>query len=160
MRRCNSREKKQLVARLTEQFGVPPTLLDGYTLMHQERRGRYYIITEALDGVDLGDARVDAMGLYFCAETPDGLRCSVEGSQLIGPHATTHFLELETEEFHAWMLGEDLQRALPDHAFYLIVHGSDYCGCGKALPDHGIVKNYLSKTRRVATIPHTDARNS
>ncbi len=150
LRRLKSKEKKLLTQRLVAQYGIDPSVLDGATLLFQERRGRYYLINHELDALELGTLRIDAMGLYVFAETPDGLRLSVEGSQLLGPSATRHVLTITRDEFHAWMLGNDLQRTLPDHTFYLITNGTDFCGCGKALPQQGIVKNYLGKARRVA----------
>ncbi len=154
LRTLNSRERKRLLARLERQYGVPAAALDGYALLHQEAKGRYHIAEPAAANLPLAELRVESVGFYLCAELGNGeLRLSIEGSQLLGPHATRNVLALTDEEFHEWIRGRDVERETPLEGFLILRHGEDFCGAGKPVRDQKSgrlsIHNYLPKTRYV-----------
>lgn len=146
-----SKERKKILERLGEQFGADTSFLKRFVFLKQERKEKYFLVNEEVYELPLDELRVESLGLYLCAEQGGELRLSVEGSQLLGPHATRGVLELTDEQFHDWMRGRDVTVTTSERTILLVKHGDDYCGCGKPVTrnEETLLKNYLPKTRHV-----------
>ena len=148
----NARERKKLFAQLDMQFGGGEGGLKRYALLVNEKSGRIYAVNEELVGVLPEKVRVDALGLYVATRLNTGeMRLSVEGSQLVGPHAATNVVDINKEQFRHWMRGEALTMLTELRGFVLVRHGDDWCGCGKVVQekDGTAIHNYVPKTRWV-----------
>lgn len=150
----NSRELKSIRARLHEQYGiekVPTPLL-------RSGRGRIYLASEALADLDTEGLRISSVGVYIATEHRDGsLRLSIEGSQLLGPHARRNVIEVDKEQLTQWLQGEDLEIAA-ESGFVIIRCDEDYAGCG--MSKEGRIRNHVPKQRRIRGTPFADQQTS
>lgn len=150
----NSKERKRTFQQLELQFGTDCAFLKEYAILFQESKGRIIIASPDLMDDGLQRLRIDSLGLYLGARIPNGeIRLSVEGSQLIGPHATKNVIGLDSEEFNQWMRGNPVEKQTEIHGFVILRHKDDFCGCGKPVRDEktGVISihNYVPKTRHV-----------
>ncbi|MFH1133584.1 MAG: hypothetical protein V1735_03775 [Nanoarchaeota archaeon] len=137
----NSKERKQLLAALKEQFGFSgdlPALL-------QNQEGKVYATTADISVID--HLRVDMVGLCIGSFEKDGFSLTIEGSQLIGPLAKKNVVDLGKDQVAAWFRGEDLQGDPETHAYVILRSGKDYLGSGKA--SGGKIFNRVPKVRRL-----------
>ena len=89
--------------------------------------------------------------MYFC-DLENGIRLSIEGSQIIGPKATKNVVEINDEQVKQWLKGEDLEIEDKNNysGFVIIKNKNDFLGTGK-IKDNKIL-NYVNKGRRVNII--------
>ena len=80
LKALNSRELKQLYKELNEQFGVEEKL-DFIVL--ENTKDKLYLLSRDYEKLDVSKLRVNNKGMYFGKKERDGLRLSIEGSQLI-----------------------------------------------------------------------------
>lgn len=147
----NSKARKEFYGKLKEYFGLPDDFtLDG--LLFVTNKNKYYLVDNRF--VDIAELHynISTIGLYIAEITNYGeIRVSLEGSALIGPHATKHILELSEEDAQSFIRGNDLP--LPDmpQQFYLLFSEIDgkklYFGCGKY--KEGNLFNFIPKSRRI-----------
>ena len=140
----NTREVKEILRHLKEQFGYEEKL--DYVFLLSEK-DKIYIINKDIERIDLEKIRINTMGIYFgTLQNNEGLRLSVEGSQIIGDKAKKNIVELDDNERDEWFKGIEIEKDA-GHGFVLIRHGNDLIGCGKAMK--GKIHNYLPKIRRI-----------
>ncbi|WP_048165909.1 methyltransferase RsmF C-terminal domain-like protein [Palaeococcus pacificus] len=84
-------------------------------------------------------------GIYFGRVEADGIRLTIEGAFLVGPNATKNVIEIDEEKALKWMSGEDIEAE--GEGWVILKWGEYFLGGGKA--KNGIVKNYISKDRRI-----------
>ncbi|HLC57599.1 MAG TPA: hypothetical protein VJH95_03440 [Candidatus Nanoarchaeia archaeon] len=148
----NSREKKKFLEKLEVAYGIPKLRLDHVFL--QTPKGRLYITNRDIEKIPLDNLRINSIGLYFANSSPEGLRLTIEGSQLIGKMATKNILELNKEQSKQWFSGEDINIASAMQGFVLIKHAHDFLGTGRLA--NGILHNFLGKERRIKIEPQRD----
>jgi NOL1/NOP2/fmu family ribosome biogenesis protein len=93
------------------------------------------------------------MGLYVAAYMKGKLRLTIEGAQLIGPHATKNVVALNDEETAAWLAGGNIPldiieadvESIPDGTFVIVKHAADWLGCGRKAD--AFLYNYVPKSR-------------
>lgn len=147
----NAKERKVFLARLYEQFGIS-FHLEGCALLRSPK-GRYYLSDARVFAFPFEQLRIDTLGLYIASDEVDGLRLSIEGAQLLGPHASHHVLDVDTQQLSEWLLGHVLTvdaSHLYEGSYVLIRCGHDYAGCGKV--KEGNVLNYVPKTRWINAV--------
>lgn len=142
----NSRETNAILDLLKAQWGYGRKL--PFALL-QSNADRLYGITLDFARVDPKTVNIDAAGLYFGELRNGELRLSIEGSQLIGPHAQTNIVELSTTQMRQWLKGEDLAWTGEQRGFVLLRCGADFLGSGKYKVDAGVILNFVPKARRI-----------
>lgn len=147
----NSKEKKQILIRIKEQWGCD-FKTDLVFMMNQKEK--IYLIDRTFENIELKNLKIDSMGSYFGKlERGDLLRLSIEGSQLIGPIAKKNVVELSEFETRAMLKGKDIEKEVDGSGFLILSskHKScdtpDYMGCAKY--KEGILLNFIPKTRRI-----------
>jgi NOL1/NOP2/fmu family ribosome biogenesis protein len=152
----NTRENKKILDELKKIYGFSAKL-DGALLISPKQK--LYLLTKGLELIRLKEEkqlRIDKAGLYIGAVVPDGIRLSLEGSQLIGPYATKHVLEIDEEHLEPWVKGEDFdlseqeKKQVKEEGFFIIKFGNDFLGCAKI--KQGRVHNLVSKSRRLKNL--------
>ncbi len=145
----NSKEVKRILEQLDEQWGFTEDL-DYAFFMNNQRR----VALVNRDFAVVADAhlRINSLGLYLCEVMENGeIRLSIEGSQLIGPHASKHVIDVDFVSAKRWMFGEDLEIPFGDVTTFVILKcGNYFLGCGRY--KNGIVSNHVSKNRRIGTL--------
>ena len=86
-------------------------------------------------------------GVYFGRLEKDGLRLSIEGTQLIGKKAKNKVIEIDYEKAIKWMKGEDIKVESEAYGYVILKWKNYYLGCGK-LKD-GTIINFVPKDRRI-----------
>ncbi|MFB0560936.1 MAG: hypothetical protein ACETWM_06965 [Candidatus Lokiarchaeia archaeon] len=88
-------------------------------------------------------------GVYFGRLEKDGLRLSIEGTQLIGKKAKNNIVEIEYDKAIKWMRGEDIKVKSEAYGYVILKWKNYFLGCGK-LKDETII-NFVPKDRRITT---------
>ncbi len=143
----NSKQTKLIRKALEEQFGIEEKL--NYVFMLSTKK-KVYVINRDVDKIDLTQLRIDVLGLYFGTMMNDGIRLSIEGSQIVGPIAKKGVFELNYEQFELWLTGEDFSVESDLTGLVIIKHENDYIGCG--IIKEGTLLNHVSKSRRLIVI--------
>ncbi len=157
----NSRKKKEIKNSILKQFGLreePPELKDCILALNKKRE-KVYMVSGDIKELNLEEINISTLGVYLCTIEKDGIRMSIEGSQMIGPYAE-NTLTLSDEEAGKWVNGqnlliEGLSSRINKRGYILIRHlsaegKSDFLGCGKIAG--GRIINYVPKERRIAEI--------
>lgn len=140
----NTRELKQIVAMLEKQFGFNDKL--DYVFL-QDENNNLFIANRSVFSVDFKKLNIDSIGLFFGEIKDDGIKLSIEASQMIGKKANKNIVELTDEEEKEWIKGFDLKKDCRENGFVLIKHNNDFLGTGKC--QEGKIINYVPKVRRV-----------
>jgi len=142
----NGKEIKEIFEKIEEQWDAKIKLDYGFLL---NTKNRVFIISREISKIDMSKLRLNSVGIYFCELDKRGLRLSIEGSQLVGPHAKKNVVELDDAETMKWFKGEDLQKECKDcEGFVLMKHDRDFMGTGKYA--NGKILNFVGKTRRIS----------
>jgi NOL1/NOP2/fmu family ribosome biogenesis protein len=144
----NSKEVKRIHAQLFDQFGFSDKLPYVFLLSNRDRLN---IIHRDMEQLPLDQLRLDSLGLYFATITDGELRLSIDGSQIIGPHATKNIVELSDEEFSTYIKGEnmELHEEYPI-GIYLVKHRQDFVGSCKISGKK--LTNFVPKARRLKVV--------
>lgn len=140
-----SGDKKKLLAKLEEQFGIKEL---PYALF---RLGR-----ERIDGysghLSIGEiislaqvANVERIGLYLFKED-EKVRLGFDATQVLGEQITDNVFEIDDIQTMHWMAGEDIEAKAPKGTI-VIKNGKDFLGCGKSNGEK--IVNHVPKERRI-----------
>ena len=149
LRILNTREKKEINKRIFEQWGCE---LDKGFVFLLSNKNKLYIADKDIGRVSVSDMRVDNIGLYVATVDDNSVRLSIEGSQIIGPHARKNVVGVDDVQMREWFRGNDLRVKVEGgiSGFVIIRHGRDFIGCGK-VTEKGIL-NFVPKTRRILSV--------
>ena len=92
-------------------------------------------------------AHIEGIGLYFAKEQADGIRLSIEGSQLLKSQITKNIFELNEKQAEQWMLGQELNIKTDKKGFFVIKFNEDFLGTGKISENR--ITNFVPKQRRL-----------
>ena len=140
-----SRELKVFLQLVERQYGKVPPLFSEVAFVQSKER--IFIVTRDLDKINLKNIRINSLGLYIAEVKGEQLRLSIEGSQLIGPHAIKNVCELTRPQLEQWFKGEDVKLEGTYEGFVILKHGNDYLGSGKF--KEGYILNFVPKARRL-----------
>lgn len=139
LKALNSRELKELYKEL-ERFGVKERL-DYIVLVSS--KDKLYLLSKDYANLDVSSLRINNKGMYFGKREKDGLRLSIEGSQVI--NATKNVVELDREGMEKWVTGKDVE--VEGEGYVIVKYGKDVLGCGRIV--NGKLRNMVPKERRV-----------
>ena len=145
----NSKEIKQILSVLKDQFGFDRKL--DYVFFENTKE-RIYIANRDFESLPYEKLNVDSIGLYVFARMSDGIRLTIEGARIVGPHCTKNIIDLTKDQLHSWLKGEDFEvepGKVPD-GHYVVRYNNDFFGSTKVKSGHAF--NYLSKSRRLKVI--------
>lgn len=147
MKILNRKEIKRFLNNLKEQFGISSLDLDYIFL--KTLKDKIFIVSKDLAKLDLKNfKRINSIGLYFAKIEVDGIRLSIEGSQILGKKITKNILELENPT--EWLLGRDIENKSDLRGYVLVKHKDDFLGTGKASETK--ISNFIPKIRRISEV--------
>jgi NOL1/NOP2/fmu family ribosome biogenesis protein len=143
----NSKEKKQIVKWLHEQFGVEE--ING--ILIKSGKDRLFFFSGDLTESEIKDIEnavpIERVGVYFARIIDDDVKLSIEGSQILSGQIKKNIFELNKEQLNDWMNGRDLQFKSDKRGFYVIKYQDDFLGCGKFSAEK--IGNFIPKARRL-----------
>jgi NOL1/NOP2/fmu family ribosome biogenesis protein len=148
LRALSTRDLKPVLAYFKEQWGAE---FDFPWAWYQSTKNDLFVLSKDVTKIDAQKLRINSVGLYVGEYKNHEIRLSIEGSQLIGPHAKKNVLELNNKEFLRWLKGEDMETKEPSTGFVIIKSGDDFAGCGKV--KEGVLLNFVPKARRLLVTP-------
>ncbi len=137
----NDVNEKKVLELLKKQFGID----DFDFKIRFSGKNKIYVYKEC-NNEDLG-IELYHFGLYFGRLEKDGLRLSLDGSQLIAKKAKKGVLEISDKEAQKWMKGENITRK-GIFGYVIIKWGNYILGCGKG--NGKVINNFLPKDRRIS----------
>jgi NOL1/NOP2/fmu family ribosome biogenesis protein len=144
----NTRDVKQIKKKIDEHWGCD---FQGDYFWFKSSSDKLYVISKDATKIDFSKLRIDSVGMYFARESDDGLRLSIEGSQLVGKIAAKNMLEIDEYEIKEWLSGQELSTIDMDlsniSGYVIIKHKNDFFGCGKVTQNS--ILNFVPKVRRV-----------
>jgi len=141
----NSKDVKVLLAWLKEHYGIKDLKFDAAFL--KSTKDKIYMSTKKISELDAKNLRINLLGMYFAKEEHNGIRLSIEGSQLVGPKASKNVVDLSKEQIAEWIRGEDITLQGDFKGFVIIRCGNDFYGTGNY--KEGKILNYVPKERRI-----------
>lgn len=143
----NEKEKEKILKQLDEQFGIK-NLPFKVARLGKERIIIFSGDISDRDILNLDEiAHIEGIGLYFAKEQPDGMRLSIEGSQLMKEQITKNIFELNEKQAEQWMSGQELNIKTGNHGFFIMKLNNDFLGTGKFSGEK--VTNFIPKNRRL-----------
>lgn len=143
----NNHEKKEIVSKLNQQFGVKE--LKGNLIKIGAER--LFIFQGSLNERELKRLEkivpIERIGVYFGKIQNDMIRLSIEGVHILANQINKNIFEIDETQIEQWMMGQDLQIETGVKDFLIIRHKEDFVGCGKA--SEGKIGNYIPKARRL-----------
>ena len=113
-------------------------------LVYKTPKNRVYIVNKEFSKLDKNKLKINNIGLYIFSIEDDGLRFSIDGSQMF--KAKKNIIELNEKQFKEWMTGNNLD-IKTEEGYYIIKYKDYFLGCGKSSGEK--VYNYVPKERRV-----------
>lgn len=151
-----SNEKRRLVEKLNERFGIKE--IPGILIETGKEKVRGFSGSMTREEIkELGEiANVEIIGLYLFKSEEVGLRLSLDGTHFFANQIIKGVIELSDSELESWMNGFDLiienlefKPKNPEEfgAVVVLRHGDDFVGCG--LSNGEKIFNYVPKERRI-----------
>ncbi len=144
----NSKEKKDILDSIRDQFNMNKMMMDHIFIKNNHEK--LYIINNSLKNFDFSKLRINSFGMYFGKVEKNGIRLSIEGSQIVGKLAKQNVLELNNSQLKEWVKGNEINIESESKGFVIIKHDNDYFGSG--LIKNGILLNYFPKARRMKNV--------
>ena len=143
----NSKEKKELYAKLLEQWDMVFHTEHG---LLKNSEDKIYLMNHSISQIPIEKLRINSLGLYIAEWKKHSLRLSIEGSQLLGPLAKKNIIEISKEEAGRWLMGEDLKTSKEIKGYALIKCEKDFLGSGHV--KENIITNFVGKNRRTSAV--------
>jgi NOL1/NOP2/fmu family ribosome biogenesis protein len=132
---------------LNDQFGI--TKIPGQLIM--KGKEKVFLYTGNLPEKDLKTIEfrifIERVGTYVAKIEEQGIRLSIEGSQIFKNQITKNIVELNEEEMLTWMHGSEVLKQSRITGFVIIKYKEDMLGTGKASAEK--ITNFIPKSRRL-----------
>ena len=96
LRKLSNSEVKEILSVIEKTYGIKKIELPYY--FYTNNKFRIFIVSKNFKEEELKTLRIQNVGLYFANFEEKQLRLTIEGSQLIGPHATTNIITITDAE--------------------------------------------------------------
>jgi len=144
----NEHERERIIKILNQQFGIKDVPFK-FARLGKERIIAFSgnISEREILNIDKV-AHIEGVGLYFAKEEMDGIRLSIEGSQLLKDQITKNIFNLDSKQAEQWMLGQEINIENTDKkGFFVMKFKEDMLGTGKI--SNNRITNFVPKPRRL-----------
>jgi NOL1/NOP2/fmu family ribosome biogenesis protein len=146
----NEHERERIIKILNQQFGIK----DFSFRLARLGKERIIIFSGSISEKEILNidevAHIEGIGLYFAKEEMDGIRLSIEGSQLMKNQITKNIFNLDDKQAEQWMLGQEIGIDASDSSkkgFFVMKFNNDFLGTGKI--SNNRITNFVPKPRRL-----------
>jgi len=146
----NEHERERIIRILKQQFGIKDVPFS-LARLGKERIVVFSGNMSEREILNIDEvAHIEGIGLYFAKEEMDGIRLSIEGSQLMKEQITKNIFNLGGKDAEQWMLGQEINIDA-SHAdkkgFFVMKFNNDFLGTGKI--SNNRITNFVPKSRRL-----------
>jgi NOL1/NOP2/fmu family ribosome biogenesis protein len=139
--------KEKIINKLKEQFGIEK--IPGKLL--QRGKERIFLFTGEYNQKEIENLSrssfIERVGIYVGKIEEEGIRLSIEGSQILKDEIKKNIVELNEEEKETWMMGHELLKESGKKGFVIIKYQNNMLGTGKASEKK--ITNFIPKSRRL-----------
>lgn len=147
LRILEGKEKTKIKKTLKEQFGIKE--IPGMIL--KRGKERIFLYQGSLSNNEIKNLEkatfVERVGVYLAKDEPNGIRLSIEGSQILKDQITKNVVELTKKEVETWMMGYEVLKKSGLKGVVIIKYKNDMLGSGKASEEK--ITNFIPKSRRL-----------
>lgn len=146
MKPLTSTDKKRIIEKLNEQFGI--TNIPQLIILFGKEKLRLYsgnFLKEELYYLN-NELRIENIGLYFAKFEQDEIRLTIDGVQMFKNQISKNRLELDDKQALEWFKGNDLD-IKTDYGWKILKHKNELIGCGKSTSEK--ITNFMPKERRI-----------
>jgi len=140
-------EQDNIKSQLKNQFGIKD--MPGILLMRGKER--IFLFTGDFDEKEIKKLEskiiIERTGVYFGKQFDEGIRLSIEGSNLLKDQITKNIFNLDSKQAEDWIKGQDLNISVGKRGFLIMKYENDFLGCGKASEKK--IGNFIPKSRRL-----------
>ncbi|MFH1376475.1 MAG: hypothetical protein ABIH25_02460, partial [Candidatus Woesearchaeota archaeon] len=104
----NQKQVTKLLNQINQQFNCDIKNLKNNYYFLLTKKEKINIINKDISKLDTKSLNIMNIGIYFCKPEKEGIRLSIEGSQLI-KNPKKNIITLNQEQFNKFMKGEDLE---------------------------------------------------
>jgi len=146
MKLIKRKERKEIMKKLDEQFGIKS--LPGILLRFGKEKMRLYTGNLNPDQVKELDRNfnLETTGIYFLKEEKGELRISFDSLYLFKDKITKNILNINNKEATEWLKGNDIN-IRTTKGMKVIENEDKLLGCGKSTGED--IKNFVPKERRI-----------
>ncbi len=138
-----NKDIKNILKQIKEQFNCG---IKGEHLFLISKNDKVYVTNPKLQEINTENLKVNNTGSYFGKIERSGFRLSIEGSELLD-NPKKNVLELNDEEFQAYMAGENLMLdKKQENAYKILKYKKHFVGSGRV--SNNVLLNYIPKSRR------------
>jgi NOL1/NOP2/fmu family ribosome biogenesis protein len=146
MKPLTSTDKKRIIEKLNEQFGI--INIPGLIILFGKEKLRLYsgnLLKEELYYLD-NELNMENIGLYFAKYENDEIRLTIEGVQFFKDHISKNIIELNNQQTLEWFKGNDLD-IKTSYGWKILKYKNEFIGCGKSTAQK--ISNFMPKERRI-----------
>lgn len=141
--RMRNKDIKNILKQIQEQFGCG---VKGEHLFLIGKNDKVYITNPKFQEINTENLKINNTGSYFGKIEKGGFRPSIEGSELLD-NPKKNVLELNDEEFQAYMAGENLMLDnKQENTYKVLKYKKHFIGSGRV--SNNVLLNYIPKSRR------------
>lgn len=140
----NKKESEKIFIQIKEHYGISDLSFNYGMLKNKD--GKIFLVSKDIDKIELSKLRINELGLYI-AKLDNGIRLTIEGSQIFGRYATKNVYDVNEEDAYSWLKGNDIACSKEFNDFVIIKYQDNYLGAGR-WKDKKIL-NYIPKERRI-----------
>lgn len=107
-----------------------------------KQKDKIYMVSKEIENLKEENYKLITAGVYIGKIEHQGLRLSIEGTQLLRPEDNV----LQVKDLK-WLEGKDIETKQKFQGFVAIKHKDDFLGSG--LFKQGKIQNYVPKIRRI-----------
>ena len=138
-----NKDIKNILKQIKDQFDCG---IKGEHLFLIAKNDKVYITNPEFQKINTENIKINNTGSYFGKIERAGFRLSIEGSELLDD-PKKNILELNDEEFQAYMAGENLVLdKKQENAYNVIKYKKHFVGTGRV--SNNVLLNYIPKSRR------------
>jgi len=146
MKILNSSERKKILNKLNEQFGIKN--LPYKILQFVKEKLRIYSGNINNNQLKILDKvlHIETIGLYFGKLDDSEIRLTIDGVKLLKNEISKNIVELDNSQFREWMGGLMIS-LFSEPGYKIIKFKEDFLGCGKS--NGKMILNSIPKERRI-----------
>ena len=147
LRVLNSKDMKQIFAVLNDQYGNDYSILIKKYAFLMNAKNKVFMINRDFSKLDTSKVRINSAGMYLGEMYNGQMRCSIEGSAILGKNATKNVIEIGKDNLLNWLRGNKIEVVHEDTGFVIVKAGDDFAGAGKVKDN--VLMPYVNKNRWV-----------